>query len=224
MRATDRANQGPRPKASNLSSGNEIFLAYRFVADHFEGRINGRVIAQRTISGKVHDSNIFIGTFEFGPRWGYTSMLVIWEPTSVVNAYTKRQMILQNDVGFRLKHAVSVPFLSENLIPISLRVSFAKDHPDGFSRMRIVADAEWSVRLSARDVITWAPEIGFAHYDDFFGRHRADLIPALRVTPRHDFGNGLSFAVSINATAAASSHSQKSGADFEIRPEIKWHM
>lgn len=223
FRLTDRADMGPGPKAYGESAGRELYLAYRASSRRFEVRFNGRAAEIRTVQGRRRDVNLVQGTIEAGPHWGPTSLLAVWEATYVQDDLTKRRKMHQNDIGFRLKHVLHF-FGSDAWTPVSLRVSYARVRPDGFSRMRAVADAEWNFRMTPKASVLLVPELGWAHYDDFFGHDRSDVIASIRATPRYDLGSGFSAAVSVFGAVVASSHSKKSGGEFEVRPELRWRM
>jgi hypothetical protein len=164
------------------------------------------------------------GTLEFGPKWGATSLLLVWEPTYAYRPRTGRKIMEQQDVGLKLKRAVLVGRRSKTPVQFSFKLSYANNHPDSFSRVRFVADAQWTTRLGARSQINWAPELGFARYDSFFGKERTDLIFSLRATPRRELGGGASIGISFMGGLAASTHSQRSGYEFEVRPELRFRL
>lgn len=223
-RSTDRAYMGPHDKASAINADPDIYLVYRIATSGFEMRATGRTMLHRTNLHSKTDTDVSFATLELGPKWGSTSLLAVWEPTYVFKPHTGHELMEQQDVGVKLKHTSIMHSFGGLPVQFSIKFSYANVHPDAFSRVRIVADAQWVTRIGPKTQINWAPEIGLAKYDRFFGKRRSDAIFQLRATPRREFANGMSIGISFMAGLAGSTHSQKSGYDFEVRPELKFRM
>ena len=223
-RTTDRAYNSNHSKASALYLTPDIYLVDRWISPGFEAKFTARDAAQRAYATSKFDTNLLLGTVEIGPRFGGTSVLAVWEPTYSYQPRTHREYIFFNEGGVKFKRAMRFGILGGRMVPASLKLAYVWAHPDGFNKARLVADAEVTNQISPRLRIIWIPEIGFARYENFFGKQRFDAVASLRMTPRYDFGGGISAALSLFVSAAASTHSQKSGVDFEIRPELKWRM
>jgi hypothetical protein len=222
-RTTDRAHLPDLPKASAAILAPEAFISARFASEHWEGKADMRFIARRTNVARTNRDQ-FLGAFELGPRWGASSLVLDWQPSHIYDAGTSHELLEQQEIGLKFKHVTPLAIAGHNPVSLFLEASSVNAIPHVFSRKRLYGEAQWTVRSGANVRTTWAPEIGFAYYENFFGKHRADASIGLRRTARREFGRGLSIGVSLYGVATASTHSQKSGFEFEVRPDIRFRM
>lgn len=222
-RTTDRSYLQPAPKTGGQAISPEILLGFRTVKENWEARAEGRWLWRRSnVAGTNREQ--FFGAFEFGPRWGATSLVIDWQPTHFYDARTHHELLEQQEVGLKFKHVTPMKIVGWAPVSLFVEASRVTTHPAFFSRNRLYAEAQWTQRRGARTRITWLVESGYARYDDFFGKPRRDVTFGLRRTTRLEMGSGLSLALSIYGAAVASTHAQKSGFDFEVRPELRWRF
>jgi hypothetical protein len=222
-RTTDRAYLTDRPKASAAILSQEAFISARFASEHWEGKADARFTARRTnVAGTDRDQ--FFGAFELGPRWGATSLVLDWQPSHFYEAHTNHELLEQQEIGLKFKHMTPLAITGHNPVSFFLEVSNVNAIPYVFSRKRLYGEAQWTVRSGANVRTVWAPEVSLARYENFFGKRRSDASLGLRRTTRREFGSGLSIGLSLYAVATASTLSQKSGFEFEVRPDIRFRM
>jgi hypothetical protein len=221
-RTTDRLYTNDKPKASAALIVPETYLSYRFASDWLEGKAEVRTGARRTNVEKSLDRDFVIGAFELGPRWGATSLVLDWQPSYFLLAHTDIKLVEQQELGLKLKYLTPLRIAGDNAVTFSLEASSVNAGPDDYSRKRLAGDAQWTVRSGANVRTIWAPEFSLAHYDRYFGNRRTDVNLGLRRTERWELGAGWSVALGLYGVATASTNSQKSGIDFEVRPEIRF--
>jgi hypothetical protein len=222
-RTTDRIDPTYRPKASAAILTREAFISARFASEHWEGKADARFSARRTnVAGNDRDQ--FLGAFELGPRWGATSLVLDWQPSHFYDAHTNHELFEQQEIGLKFKHVTPLAITGHNPVSFFLEASTVNASPYVFSRKRLYGEALWTVRSGANVRTTWAPEFSFARFDNFFGKRRFDASFGLRRTVRRELGSGFSFGLSLYGIATASTHSQKSGFEFEVRPDIRFRL
>ena len=222
-RTSDRSYLNAAPKTGGQAISPEILLGFRTMRENWEARADGRWLWRRSnVTGTNREQ--FFGAFELGPRWGATALVLDWQPTHFYDADTHRELLEQQEVGLKLKHMTPMKIVGWSPVSLFVEASRVTTHPTFFSRNRLYAEAQWSVRRGARTRIAWLVESGYAHYDNFFGKPRQDVTFGVRRTTRVDLGSGVSLALSIYGAAALSTHAQKSGVDFEVRPELRWRF
>lgn len=220
-RTSDRSYMQAAPKTGGQAISPEVLLGFRTMRENWEARAEGRWLWRRSnVAGT--NTELFFGTFEFGPRWGATALVLDWQPAHFYDAETHRERLEQQEVGLKFKHVTPMKIVGWAPVSLFVEASRVTTHPAPFSRNRLYAEAQWSVRKGAHTRVTWLVESGYAHYDDFFGKPRQDVTFGVRRTTRMELGSGFSLALSIYGAAVASTHAQKSGVDFEVRPELRW--
>ncbi len=221
VRSTDRAYIGAHSKDTSQAIAPEAYFSYHFEDRNWEARVDARLARRRAnVSGTDRDQ--FFGEVEFGPRFGATSLVLDWQPTQYDDNHIDKKVLEFEEIGLKLKGVTTLGFLDHDVVSYFLETSTVNAHPTGLRSQAPYGEAAWTVPKGLHTRVTWTIEAGAARYDNFFGKRRFDTTMGLRRVVRREFGSGLSLGLSVYGAAAASTHSQKSGFEFELRPDVRF--
>ena len=218
---TDRILASNRPKATGSFTEPELQYARRTAGETYEFRFETRIATSRYRRSSAIDRDTLAARFEGGPRFGRYAVIVDWRPTYKYKLNGGSESFEQHETGLKFKGRFDLG-AQNSVIRYSVRASYANADPDDFSRAKVTAEARLTQTHSQNLKTTWQA-LGFvSKFDRFYGEDRTDLRLTLRATPRLTLKNGISVALSFRLGANASTLSNKSGFDAQIRPEIRF--